>query len=164
MGKKYLEKHVFWIMLLGLTFFYSCGSSGPKPASSVNTVTTISIHGYLGLCDVFFEGTKALTVSIDVDILKSDGTIGASHYAKRFFVQNDQADANDVEFSNVTVPEDGSFIITVISEANVCYQCCQSKSCNYDAGRPRFRGQVTFMNPNGVPTTVSVPMKMTSCD
>ena len=152
------------LLLFIIAINYSCKKK-PKPASQLNTITTISINGYLGTCDSFFEGTKPITVTIDVDNLGTNGNIVSNFKNYRFFVQNDGNVTGNVEFPNITVPQSGSFSITVVSEAHVCYQCCSGPSCSSsDGGRPRFRGKEVFMNAKGVPHSVFVNLTRVSCD
>lgn len=160
-----VHKIFFWILMFSILSFNLSCKDEVDGASSVNTVTTIYIGNYLGLCEAFFEGTKDITVTIDVDILNSSGQVTSNHKNYRYFVENDESDGSNVEFSGITVPESGSFSITVTSSANVCYQCCNGRSCSStDGGRPRFRGQKVFMNAKGIPTSVNISLKRVSCD
>lgn len=130
------------------------------PSSPIETGVSIRLpSNYLIFCDNTFDGDETVVIRWSVDALEVGGT--TSLFAMgRERVDNDDNNPANLEFP-ITVPESGTYSITVECELT-CSSCCSQLQdpdgnvpCNLvnSAGEPVFREVSLMINqtpPSGV--------------
>ena len=91
---------------------FSC--SNPIIGNTTSKKVTIDLtYGYFGLCSKFFEGTKPVSITINVDRYTSNGNFESDYKTYRFNRNNDDNMKSNVKFEDIEVPKSGTFAVSV---------------------------------------------------
>lgn len=150
-----------WIvpfMLVSAIFFNGC--RGINPADEIPASTSIRFPlSFLSLCGLFVEGVEGVQLDWNVDAIGMDGN-PFSFASDRLEFDNDDHWGDLIDLIEISVPESGTYSVTVDIELT-CSSCCASMTtrngqngCTGNrAGLPIFRGTSLMINqtpPTGI--------------